>query len=601
MLTKKEVLCFLAIIFCIFWTGLEQACGQEIVEGVVSRKIFAGGDERKTYFLIGDDFRLRSPNATFGLVIVLPGGDGGEDFNPFVQRIFRNSLSDEYIVAQLVAPKWSASQKVIWPTEKVRTQQQEFSTEEFVRAVIEDVASKRKLDRERIFTLSWSSGGPAGYAVSLDESIGVTGSYVAMSVFKPETLAPLESAKGHAYFIDHSREDKICPFEMAKEARDVLGKMGAKVKLVTYDGGHGWHGSIYSKIRYGIRWLEKNRAEPKVQPDAALETKSTPEAVEKTDYTVVREDFERGTKTPKGWQSGAAVKGVSYIWDKKIAFKGKGSLCLAKTEQKYFPIAQWFKKFSHDEVSKKLEIKLKVKAERMTKAVVDVQFTDENGEWLGHERACYIGARTVSDKPVTHDWKDYDGQVAIPDGTKTIILALQIYGPGTVWFDELTGNYLPEKKVLEKDKAQETVPVDERDREAMIVPRVGVGPVKFGMSKEEVIRIFGKPEAEEGSGLGLRYLANKGITMMIHPELGVVSIDCFSSKYPYPGLSIKTFQGRTKEGIGMGSGKQSVWTVYGRPDRTTREGLFTVLEYAKLKMRLKLLRGEVVNIRIGEG
>ena len=310
MLRKKEVLCFLATLACVFWTGQEQICGQEVVKGVISRKIFAGGDENKCYFLIGDDFKLRSPNATFGLVVVLPGGDGGEDFNPFVQRIFKNSLSDEYIVAQLLAVKWKETQGVVWPTEKVRAAEQEFSTEEFVKAVIEDVGSKRKLDRERIFTLSWSSGGPAGYAVSLDESIGVTGSYVAMSAFKPENLGSLESAKEHAYFIDHSPEDKICLFRMAEEAEKVLVEKGAKVKLVTYEGGHGWRGNVYSRIRYGIRWLEKNHAKPKA-PDATLETKRPPAVVERIDYTVVREDFERGIRTPKGWQKGAVVKGVS--------------------------------------------------------------------------------------------------------------------------------------------------------------------------------------------------------------------------------------------------------------------------------------------------
>lgn len=475
MFGKKGLFFFLAGAVCICFLMTGEICGQEVVKGVVSRKIFAGGDENKSYFLIGDDFRLRSPNATFGLLIVLPGGDGGEDFNPFVQRVFKNSLSDKYIVAQLVAVKWSESQSVVWPTERLKAAGQKFSTEGFVKAVIEDVGSKRKLDRERIFTLSWSSGGPAGYALSLDEDIGVTGSYIAMSVFKPETLAPMESAKGHAYFIDHSPEDKICPFRMAEAAEKVLVDKGAKVKLVTYEGGHGWRGNVYSRIRYGVRWLEKNHAKPKAVIGKAAEG-GTAEAADvegkMPDYMIIREDFERGAGEPKGWQKGAAVKGVSYIWDRKTAFKGRGSLCLKKTEQKYFPIAQWFKSFSHDEVSKKLEVNIKVKAERMTKAVVDVQFTDGSGQWLGHEWACYIGARNTSERPASHNWKDYSGTIAIPEGAKTIIMAFQIYGPGAVWFDDLTGAYLPERRTVEKvevpkedvtDKPSEEAEDDDRD------------------------------------------------------------------------------------------------------------------------------------------
>jgi predicted esterase len=475
MLRKKGYIFFVAVFWFVFFGGKGQSCAEEVIKGVISRKIFAGGDENKSYFLIGDDFRLRSPNATFGLLIVIPGGDGGEDFNPFVQRIFKNSLSDEYIVAQLLSVKWSQPRSVVWPTERVKAAGQKFSTEAFVKAVIEDVGSKRKLDMERIFTLSWSSGGPAGYAVSLDDDIGVTGSYIAMSVFKPESLAPLESAKGHAYFIDHSPEDKICPFRMAEEAEKLLSEKGAKVKLVTYDGGHGWRGNVYSRIRYGVRWLEKNHAKPKAVIGKSAEG-VTAEAVDaegtKHDYTIIREDFERGEKEPKGWQKGASVKGVSYIWDKETAFKGRGSLCLKKTEQKYFPIGQWFKKFSHDEVSKKLEVKVKVKAQQVSKAIVDVQFTDENSEWLGHEWACYVGARNTSEKPASHDWKDYSGTIAIPKGTKTIIMAFQIYGPGTVWFDELTGAYLPERRTVEKaalpkedvtDKPAEEAENDDKD------------------------------------------------------------------------------------------------------------------------------------------
>ena len=248
MFFKKVFNLFLVCALCLCFLASADIYGEELFKDVVSRKIFASGDENKCYFLIGDDFRLRLPNATFKLLIVLPGGDGGEDFNPFVQRLFKNSLSDEYIVVQLVAPKWSPSQRIVWPTEKVKTQKQKFSTEEFVKAVIDDVASKRKLDREKIFTLSWSSGGPACYAVSLDKDIGITGSYVAMSVFKPDSLGTMESAKGHAYFIDHSPEDSICPFRMAEEAKELLSRMGAKVKLVTYEGGHGWRGSFGADI-----------------------------------------------------------------------------------------------------------------------------------------------------------------------------------------------------------------------------------------------------------------------------------------------------------------------------------------------------------------
>ena len=105
-----------------------------------------------------------------------------------------------------------------------------FTTEEFVDAVIKDVADKQKLDPKHIFTLTWSSSGPAAYAISLTNP-KVTGSFIAMSVFKPDTLPPLDRSKGHGYFLYHSPDDRTCPFRMAEQAVKSLEKNGATVKL----------------------------------------------------------------------------------------------------------------------------------------------------------------------------------------------------------------------------------------------------------------------------------------------------------------------------------------------------------------------------------
>ena len=131
---------------------------------------------------------------------------------------------------------------------------------DFVEAVVRDVAGRHSLDERHVFTLSWSSGGPAAYAISLAQKKSITGSYVAMSVFKPEFLPPLKNARGHAYFIDHSPDDRICPFRMAKAAEQSLEKHGASVRFNTYEGGHGWRGDVYGRIRSGIEWLETHTA-----------------------------------------------------------------------------------------------------------------------------------------------------------------------------------------------------------------------------------------------------------------------------------------------------------------------------------------------------
>lgn len=405
---------------------------QDDVADVPSQDIRAGGDQHKRYFLIGPRAEAKAPKDGYGLVLVMPGGDGGPDFHPFVKRVFKYGLGGDYLVAQLVAVKWTADQQIVWPTEKCRVSRQAFSTEKFLEAVIEDVKGRHKLNDSRVFTLSWSSSGPAAYAASLSNDSSVKGSFVAMSVFKPNQLPPLAQAKGHAYFIYHSPDDRTCPFRMAERARAALSDAGAAVRLATYNGGHGWQGNVYADIRRGIKWLE--------QPDQSA-TSDQGVTTRPAGSVLLSDSFETGDEWPDGWQRGARVKGVRHMWDKKTASDGSASLCLKKGVRKFFPIAEFSRTVPHTGDARQLEVSVQVKAQRATKAVVDVQFLNAGGAWLSHEWATYIGAKEDGDPPVNHDWKAYSGTVSIPAQTKSICIALQIYGPGAVWFDELTVGY----------------------------------------------------------------------------------------------------------------------------------------------------------------
>jgi predicted esterase len=232
---------------------------QDDVADIASQDLRAGKDEHKRYFLIEPPKTVKAPKNGYGLIVVLPGGDGSADFHPFVKRIYKNAVPEGYLLAQPVAVQWSDNQEIVWPTAKNRVKGMKFSTEEFIDSVIKDVTGKHKIDTEHIFTLTWSSSGPAAYATSLSND-RISGSFIAMSVFKPDLLPPLEKAKGHAYYLYHSPDDDVCPFEMAEQAAKDLKKSGATVKLATYDGGHGWRGNLYDNLRDGIDWLEKHHA-----------------------------------------------------------------------------------------------------------------------------------------------------------------------------------------------------------------------------------------------------------------------------------------------------------------------------------------------------
>ena len=156
---------------------------------------------------------------------------------------------------------------------------------------------------------------------------------------------------------------------------------------------------------------------------------------------------EDGEKAPDGWEQtvvppGPAIAGVKYLWDKKVAFEGKASLGFEKTANRYFPIAQWSQTVERKGDARVLEVSAQVKAQKMTKAIVDVLFLDKDDQWISHEWAAYIGSKEDGDPPANHNWKKYSGKVKIPEGTAKICIGLQDYGPGKVWFDDVRASYV---------------------------------------------------------------------------------------------------------------------------------------------------------------
>lgn len=234
------------------------------IADVAAREFTAAGDVRKRYFLVGPQPGVEPPDPGYRLLVTLPGGDGSAEFQPFIRRIRKFALPEGYLVAQPVAVAWSREQfeRVVWPTRSNPWPGMRFSTEEFVEAVVRDVARRYPVDRRYIFALGWSSGGPPVYALSLAKEKSVTGTFAAMSIFSADWLPPLRDAAGHPFFVLHSPQDRMVPINVAKQASAALREHGARTQLETYAGGHGWRAPVYQNLRRGIRWLEEHHAEP---------------------------------------------------------------------------------------------------------------------------------------------------------------------------------------------------------------------------------------------------------------------------------------------------------------------------------------------------
>jgi RNA polymerase sigma-70 factor (ECF subfamily) len=152
------------------------------------------------------------------------------------------------------------------------------------------------------------------------------------------------------------------------------------------------------------------------------------------------EDGERDS--PASWTAGDPVTGVELIWSRQ-GHNGKASLCLKKRANRYIPIAQWSQTVDHRGKGPRLKVSAWVKADGVTKAILDAQFLGnfEAGHEWQHAWVVYIGQKESGDPLTTHDWKRYEGVVEIPKGTKRLVVAPQIYGPGTIWFDDLEAEY----------------------------------------------------------------------------------------------------------------------------------------------------------------
>ena len=140
-------------------------------------------------------------------------------------------------------------------------------------------------------------------------------------------------------------------------------------------------------------------------------------------------------------------------------------------------------------------------------------------------------------------------------------------------------------------------PVVEPSEALVIELGVGVGPVKFGMSKEEVIENLGEPDEVTANGQGLDYISSRGLLFGLNPTVGINYIKCYSEGYP-DYSHVTTFAEKTKKGVAMGASRNQITAVYGEPDRTASKEPFTILYYDNLRSEMIITNDRLVGIKM---
>lgn len=139
----------------------------------------------------------------------------------------------------------------------------------------------------------------------------------------------------------------------------------------------------------------------------------------------------------------------------------------------------------------------------------------------------------------------------------------------------------------------------EPPEELIIEPLVGIGPVRFGMTNDQIIEHFGQPDRTfEGKVIKLNYVPSRGLSFVIDSELGLQEIGCWSEGM-LPSR-ITTFAGKTKEGIGIGATQEEIVAAYGQPDKTSTDsrGIIQNLHYDKLRAKFSLKEGKLMSMTL---
>ena len=128
----------------------------------------------------------------------------------------------------------------------------------------------------------------------------------------------------------------------------------------------------------------------------------------------------------------------------------------------------------------------------------------------------------------------------------------------------------------------EAAPVTEV--ELVVVPKVGIGKLKFGMTTGEVSHLWGPPHFTKNPGYALDYYLMRGVSLG-YPYEKLMLINCLNE---LDGDEVLSFDGSTPEGIRLGSTEDELIAAYGEPTSIKRGKTNVWLTYDPIAARFDL-------------
>lgn len=254
-----------------------------------------------------------------------------------------------------------------------------------------------------------------------------------------------------------------------------------------------------------------------------------------------------------------------YEFFRNIQSKAVSELPAKEIEGKKLPGFRVEREVSHPMLKEKQTVKLNVWVDPRTKLPVQIEELFPDPENLEKLRVTVVMDQFKFDEPLDQALFSFDP----PEG-----YAVQSFGA---------------EKLLP--------PIEDKTlQQPVLTPKVGLGPVKFGMSREEVEKLLGKPEKVIPMGMNgasIEYYS-RGYGMHVSDILGVSTISATSQTFT--AIQVRTFAGQTDKGIKIGATEQAVREAYGDPSSVedrTKEGGPRTLYYDGLNGWFSLWQGKV--------